>query len=243
MDARYLQIAADLRSRISEGTWPVGTRLPTLRQLQDDYPDVGASTIRAAVQVLVDEGLVDTRRGVGSFVAEVPAPEDEGVSVALEQLHLVRSAATRALQTLEGHAIRPVRAQVRRPENPVTEVWGYMQSAHCRTCDEDIGGVTRGWVAAADYYDSHVSWGGHDELEHDVVITYGASSPGEDQEEPRLRELWWERYARLQRAAEELLADRYEAAHSQALEASRISAENPAVDHLGVTLQTSPQTH
>lgn len=235
MDARYLQIAADLRSRISDGTWPVGTRLPTLRQLQDEYPDVGTSTIRAAVQVLVDEGVVDTRRGVGSFVSELPATDD-AVSAALGQLHLVRSAATRALQTLEGHVIRPVRAQVRRPENPVTEVWGYTQSAYCRDCGEELGGVTRGWVATEDYYDSHVSWGGHDELEHDVVVTYGASSHRDNQKEALLQELWWERYARLERAAEKLLAGNQDAAQLRAQEASRIAAENPALDRVGISL-------
>lgn len=236
MDARYLQVAADLRRRISDGTWTVGTQLPTLRQLQDDYPDVGASTIRAAVQVLVDEGLVDTRRGVGSFVAEVPAPEDDRVNAALEQLHLVRSAATRALQTLEGHAIRPVRAQVKRPQNPVTEVWGHMRSAYCRTCGEDLGRVTRGWVATEDYYYTHVSWGGHDELEHDIVVTYGGSTHDQAQEEPLLLELWWERYARLERTAVELLAGNQEAAQEQSRRAAQIAAENPAVTRLNLTL-------
>lgn len=49
-------------------------------------------------------------------------------------------------------------------------------------------------------------------------------------------ELWWERYARLRRAADELLAGVQDAPHHQAQEAARISAENPAVDQLGITL-------
>src|SRR5690606_20234337 len=113
-----------------------------------------------------------TRRGVGSFVSEVPATECDG------GWRGRRATAPGARRDDPGTANtgrprQPARAGAwwndRRA--PVTEVWAYMQSAYCRSCGDDVGGVTRGWVAAEDHYDSHVSWGGHDELEHDVVVT------------------------------------------------------------------------
>lgn len=237
MDARYLEIAADLRRRIAGEPWPVGTRLPTLRQLQEDYPDVGTSTIQAAVQVLADEGTVATRRGVGSFVSSSPPEGDDDL---VEQLRLVRNAATRALRSLQDvSAIRPVRVELSRPENPITEGWGYMQRAYCRDCKEDLGGVTRGWVATEDFYDERFSWGGHDELEHEIVLTYGTSLLEDDQHLAFQRELWWERFARLERSIKELLAGNHEEARRQAQEASRIASENPEINQFGISLSHS----
>lgn len=98
-----------------------------------------------------------------------------------------------------------------------------------------------GLVATKDSYDSRVSWGGHDELKHDAVVTYGASLD-EDQEEALLRKLWWERCARVERAAEELLADSQDAAHRHAQAVSRISAENPAFDRSSVQVFAAPSS-
>ena len=64
----YAQLAALLRARIQSGEFPPRSRIPSLRQLEAEY-DVAPMTVRRAIQVLVDEGVVVTRPGRGTFVA------------------------------------------------------------------------------------------------------------------------------------------------------------------------------
>jgi DNA-binding FadR family transcriptional regulator len=66
--ARYLEIADSLRSRIQSGEFPEGTKLPGINALMKEYQVPGLNTIRAAQQLLVDEGMLETRQGVGAFV-------------------------------------------------------------------------------------------------------------------------------------------------------------------------------
>lgn len=68
---RYLQVAQLLRQEIMAGHYPPGTMLPGENALTARY-EVSASTVRLAVSVLREEGLVETRRGSGSFVRSVP---------------------------------------------------------------------------------------------------------------------------------------------------------------------------
>jgi DNA-binding GntR family transcriptional regulator len=64
---RYRQIAADLRTRVESGEFGGGRVLPSEADLSEAY---GASrvTIRRALEVLRDEGIVDARQGFGWFV-------------------------------------------------------------------------------------------------------------------------------------------------------------------------------
>jgi GntR family transcriptional regulator len=72
-DARYQQIADDLRSRIERGEYPRGSRLPTERELMDSY-DASRNTIRDAVRLCVNLGLVQPQAGRGTFVTEEIEP-------------------------------------------------------------------------------------------------------------------------------------------------------------------------
>ena len=66
-------VAAQLREQVASGAWPVGSRLPTEAELGRQL-QVGRSTLREAVRVLVHVGLLETRQGAGTFVrAAVPA--------------------------------------------------------------------------------------------------------------------------------------------------------------------------
>jgi GntR family transcriptional regulator len=65
---KYLQIHARLHDRISSGQWPVGSSLPSQRELADEF-GVSLMTLRQAVALLIDDGLVDTRHGSGTYVA------------------------------------------------------------------------------------------------------------------------------------------------------------------------------
>lgn len=53
--------------RITDGTWPLNTQIPTESELAENL-GVGRSTIREAVRSLVRMGMLETARGRGTFV-------------------------------------------------------------------------------------------------------------------------------------------------------------------------------
>jgi GntR family transcriptional regulator len=63
----YRQIAGILRQRIEAGEIPPGRRIPSLVELEAEF-EVARDTLRKAVQVLKDEGLVETVTGMGIYV-------------------------------------------------------------------------------------------------------------------------------------------------------------------------------
>jgi GntR family transcriptional regulator len=72
----YREVAADLRARIRSGALQPGAQLGSLRAMAEQY-SIAVNTLRDALRVLRDEGLVETLPGKGSFVTGVPAgPED-----------------------------------------------------------------------------------------------------------------------------------------------------------------------
>jgi DNA-binding GntR family transcriptional regulator len=68
----YEQIAAILAARITDGDYPPKRRIPSEAGIVEEF-DVSRPTARAAVQLLVERGLVVTVRGKGSYVVEPPA--------------------------------------------------------------------------------------------------------------------------------------------------------------------------
>lgn len=72
----YQRIAAELREQIQSGALPVGSNLPSRRELMLSYGTTQV-TIRSAVQVLVHENLVHTGQGKRVVVIDPgqPAPE------------------------------------------------------------------------------------------------------------------------------------------------------------------------
>lgn len=68
----FEQLAAILRQRIADGTYPPGSRLPTLLVLEAES-GLSPMTVRRAVRLLAKEGWVRPRPGRGTFVV----PEDQ----------------------------------------------------------------------------------------------------------------------------------------------------------------------
>ena len=68
----YLRIAADLRRRISSGEYGPGDQIPTLPELCREYGDVSQTTIRNALALLRNEGLIETRARAGTRVRPRP---------------------------------------------------------------------------------------------------------------------------------------------------------------------------
>jgi DNA-binding transcriptional regulator YhcF (GntR family) len=77
-----LQLAWALRTRIREGTFKPGQRLPGLRDLAEGI-GVNVNTVRAVYQRLEHDGLIESRQGSGTFVAPtIPGPSAAGTIAA-----------------------------------------------------------------------------------------------------------------------------------------------------------------
>lgn len=97
---KYGAIADTLRTRIADGTYPVGSRLPSINDLMREFDVPGLNTVRGAQQVLVREGLLRTEQGVGAFVTARQSPT-AGHAQLLEGLRSARAELDRAIAYLE----------------------------------------------------------------------------------------------------------------------------------------------
>src|SRR6266567_7941022 len=70
----YAQLDRSIRAAIATGELDPGTQLPTVRQLAVDLA-VNANTVARVYSQLERDGILETRRGVGTFVREVPTPQ------------------------------------------------------------------------------------------------------------------------------------------------------------------------
>jgi len=69
----YAQLDRGIRAAIATGRLGAGDQLPTVRQLAVDLR-VNANTVARVYTDLERSGVVETRRGVGTFVAEKQPP-------------------------------------------------------------------------------------------------------------------------------------------------------------------------
>jgi GntR family transcriptional regulator len=76
-EIRYRAIADDLRGRVEAGEFAAGRTLPSEAELSATY-QASRVTIRKALEVLRDEGLVDARQGFGWFAAVDPLRQSLG---------------------------------------------------------------------------------------------------------------------------------------------------------------------
>jgi DNA-binding GntR family transcriptional regulator len=70
-EVRYRTIADELRSRVESGELAAGALLPSESELSAAY-GVSRVTVRKALELLRDEGLIDARQGFGWFVSTDP---------------------------------------------------------------------------------------------------------------------------------------------------------------------------
>lgn len=70
-EVRYRSIAAELRRRVESGEYGAGGLLPSESELSAAH-HVSRVTVRKALELLRDEGLIDARQGFGWFVAADP---------------------------------------------------------------------------------------------------------------------------------------------------------------------------
>jgi GntR family transcriptional regulator len=70
---KYQEIADRLRGQIGSGALEPGQRLPSEPDLAAEY-DASRNTVRLAIAVLINQGLVVSRQGLGTFVLEPARP-------------------------------------------------------------------------------------------------------------------------------------------------------------------------
>jgi DNA-binding GntR family transcriptional regulator len=63
----FMAIADELRARIEDGTYPPDGRLPSIADLIHEY-GAARETVRKAVRLLAEQGLVEVVPGKGAFV-------------------------------------------------------------------------------------------------------------------------------------------------------------------------------
>jgi GntR family transcriptional regulator len=65
----YIQVASVLRTRIQSGQWGAGEKISTLDELEREF-EVARVTVRQAVDILREEGMLQARQGLGTFVSK-----------------------------------------------------------------------------------------------------------------------------------------------------------------------------
>lgn len=86
---KYQQVCAIVREAMQSGEFPVGTQLPAERELAKKL-NVTPVTLRKALALLVDEGLIQSVRGKGTFVLDPSLGSgDDGANASNRSVALV----------------------------------------------------------------------------------------------------------------------------------------------------------
>lgn len=114
---KYRQIADDLRAKISDGTYPVGTELPSTSQLMATY-DVSVTVARAAIKELQNEGIAQGQPGKAVYVHREPAPAEPSAEYReiTHQIQSLREALDHAVQELDHRLTRLEQAAAPPPQ-------------------------------------------------------------------------------------------------------------------------------
>jgi len=110
-----VQIRGQIEYGVTTGDIPRGTRLPSVRELAGAL-EVSVATVAQAYRELGEQGLLESRPGLGTFVVDRPAPAEETESVlalrravdalfaGAERLGFSRAAAAEAVVLRAGQA-------------------------------------------------------------------------------------------------------------------------------------------
>ena len=116
----HAQVERGIRAAIASGRLPIGDQLPTVRQLAVDLR-VNANTIAKVYAHLEREGVLETRRGVGTFVAARSVAERD---LALRRSEL-RRIVDRFLAELSSHgfSVDAAMPEIEARRNKEREPW------------------------------------------------------------------------------------------------------------------------
>jgi DNA-binding transcriptional regulator YhcF (GntR family) len=81
----YRQIADEVQRAISVGVLKPGEALPATRELADQLK-LNANTVQHAYRTLVQDGVIEMRRGLGAFVCAKPREPRRGAHAVARQI-------------------------------------------------------------------------------------------------------------------------------------------------------------
>jgi GntR family transcriptional regulator len=104
------QVQEILEKRIKDGYYPADSKLPSESDLAAEF-DVSRATLRSALSLLAEKGMVVRRQGAGTFIANIPSiinPMNEaigfkeliasfGFTPRVEQIHFASSVANASI--------------------------------------------------------------------------------------------------------------------------------------------------
>jgi GntR family transcriptional regulator len=116
----YAQLEREIRVAITMGTLRIGDRLPTVRQMAVDLR-INANTVAKVYAELEREGLLSTRRGIGTFVQSLPKAQPPGSPD--ERKEDLRSLAERFVSeaTMKGYSWRELLEEIQQIHLPPKE--------------------------------------------------------------------------------------------------------------------------
>lgn len=82
---KYNVIANDVRKKILDGVYKANDQLPFEKDMCETY-EVSKMTVKKALDILVDEGLIIKRRGAGTFVKDLSVQDMERMIVGSQML-------------------------------------------------------------------------------------------------------------------------------------------------------------
>ena len=86
---RYLRLATLYRQRIQKGVWQSDTHLPTIEQLMQEF-QVARVTVRQALSLLINEGLLRSGRGKGiEVIGKIDRPKFLKLETSLAEMAAV----------------------------------------------------------------------------------------------------------------------------------------------------------
>lgn len=80
MSSKYTEIAALLRSKVMDGAYQNTKRLPTEMELAETY-QVNRQTVRRALAMLTQEGLIERHQGSGSYITDKPPAHGKIIAI------------------------------------------------------------------------------------------------------------------------------------------------------------------
>ncbi|MGZ5178348.1 MAG: GntR family transcriptional regulator [Burkholderiales bacterium] len=97
---RYMQLASVLRHEIASGKWPVGHQLPTVQKISEDY-GLAKITVRQAFAILVQDDLIVSERGRGTYVRGLGPKPDPSLRSAINDM--IAGSGILGIRVLEEH--------------------------------------------------------------------------------------------------------------------------------------------
>ena len=123
----YLQVASTLRRRVETGLWAPGSQIPTLDELAAEF-SMARVTLRQALALLEDEGLIRRQQGRGTFVAD-HLPERQWLRLGASWPALLETVSTLSprLLVLEDSARHP---ELKPGEGKPAPAYKFMRRVH-----------------------------------------------------------------------------------------------------------------